>query len=237
MATRIKNFFKHSFKARKDPELYVIMEKHGLEAYGFFFITIEIISEIAWDQKKNDKIRIAFKNFCRETGLTPSKVKRFLEIFNQNQLILHQMSSDFIEITIPNLPKYLGSIGSNDRIEEREEEETTGEYIKRRGEDTNHHSGVSIPSKQSDLTEDQQSVYFDFESKNWRKNDNYSATNDLKKYFPKLDINEEVKGITDHLIKNAYKHKNSDQPKGFLYLVNCLKRSKMNKLEETCLRD
>lgn len=115
MATRRKDYFKHGWDAHLDTKMKLLIEKGGTTYYGSWWIIVELIAKDAWDNKSNCSGELTKKtlrdSLCIRSWTT---VEQLLNYCSTIGVLSFNSNEQLIEITIPNLPKYLGKSGSND---------------------------------------------------------------------------------------------------------------------------
>ncbi len=109
MASGKKNYFRHSFHARKHSDIAGLIEDHGKEAYFHFFALVELCAEQASDSFPEDS-RFTFRRstVCRELLVTNSRLSRHLLVTVPSLVDDIVVTENSVEILFPKLAKYMG---------------------------------------------------------------------------------------------------------------------------------
>lgn len=78
-------YFSHDFYARLDPKLVRLRHQGGLEAYGFYWLLVEIMQE-----NEGEPIDAAPEILKHQMQISAKKIKKFLRILAENQLIFQK---------------------------------------------------------------------------------------------------------------------------------------------------
>lgn len=109
MASGKKNYFRHSFHARKHPDIVGLIEDHGKEAYFHFFALTEVCAEKASDQTKPDwNFVFRRSTLCRELLVTNSRLGRHLLAMVPSLVDDIVVTEKDVQILFPKLSKYMG---------------------------------------------------------------------------------------------------------------------------------
>lgn len=109
MASGKKNYFRHSFHARKHPDIVGLIEDHGKEAYFHFFALAEVCAEKASDQLNPDwKFIFRRSTLCRELLVTNSRLVRHLVAMTPSLVDQVVATEKEVQILFPKLSKYMG---------------------------------------------------------------------------------------------------------------------------------
>jgi len=113
MASGKKNYFRHSFHARKNADIAGLIEDHGKEAYFHFFGLVEVCAEKASDKFPDDS-RFIFRRstLCRELLVTNSRLARHLVAMTPSLVDQVVVTEKEVEILFPKLAKYMGKYES-----------------------------------------------------------------------------------------------------------------------------
>lgn len=126
-------WFKHQSCARNDERISRLEDACGLEGYGFYFKTLEIIAE-SMDETNRDFIEYSVNVWAKKIGVLPSKFKKLAENCAQTGLISLAISvqtdkklsikrSEMYKITSPNLLKYRDNHTKNLQVTNKQEVE------------------------------------------------------------------------------------------------------------------
>lgn len=109
MASGKKNYFRHSFHARKHEEIARLIDDHGKEAYFHFFVLCEICAERASDRFPEDNLFIFRRStLCRELLVTNSRLSRHLLTMVPSLVDDIVVTENDAKILFPKLRKYMG---------------------------------------------------------------------------------------------------------------------------------
>ncbi len=148
MASGKKNYFRHSFHARKHPEIAGMIEDHGKEAYFHFFALVEVCAEKASDKFPEDsKFLFRRSTLCRELLVTNSRLSRHLLAMTPSPVDDIVVTEKEVEILFPKLRKYIGKYESKlllNAPNKRKEKEIKEKEIK-----LNNDPKKNLPKKDS----------------------------------------------------------------------------------------
>lgn len=135
MATGKRNYFRHSFSAHRDDKIMEAVDKYGKQAYFHYFVLLELCGEIA---EHGEQTEFVFhpRILCNNLLVKKNKLRMHLEYLHNILLIFLEYSDDKVKITVPNLPKYLGSYkkeGRNKEINKINKEQKNVESTERAG--------------------------------------------------------------------------------------------------------
>ena len=107
MASGKNNYFRHSCAARNDQKIVQITDKFGMAGYAYFFIIIELCAEQA---EKGRPLVFYFhqRTLCSSLGVRPQKLRNYLVEATRLRMFHAKTTESLIEVSIPNLSKYLG---------------------------------------------------------------------------------------------------------------------------------
>lgn len=109
MSSGKKNYFRHSFHARKHEEIARLIDDHGKEAYFHFFVLCEVCAERASDKFPDDNLFIFRRStLCRELLVTNSRLSRHLLVMVPSLVDDIVVTENDAKIIFPKLRKYLG---------------------------------------------------------------------------------------------------------------------------------
>lgn len=159
MASGKKNYFRHSFFARNDDFVILLIEKFGYQGYFLWFGLLEICGEIAADSYP-EYFKIHNSRLLRSLRCKQSKLDSFLTLATYESRTNWERIENNHYIQIVNFPKYLGKYGNldepncsnkrkeNKRKEKKKENEENGEFLdKNLGEET----GIRNPKNHDGL--------------------------------------------------------------------------------------
>jgi len=105
-------WFKHIASSRNDESLSVLLDEFGLEGYGFWWMTLEIIAEKV-DEKGTHFASYSTKKWCSFYGIPPKKFKKLVEFCANGEnfpsgkpLLFVEENGKTITISCPNILKY-----------------------------------------------------------------------------------------------------------------------------------
>lgn len=109
MASGKKNYFRHSFHARKNPKLVQLIDDFGKEAYFHYFALVELCAETASGEFPTDgKFVFRRSTLCHELRVTNSRLSRHLLAIQSALLCKVVVTEKEVEILFPKLSKYMG---------------------------------------------------------------------------------------------------------------------------------
>lgn len=116
-------WYKHESSARHDVKIKILMQNHGVEGYGIYFIMLEVIAEYA---KENniaewgfvDKIH-SVETLAAEAGVTPDKLRKVLETCNKLDLFQKKNGRLFCEQILKRLDDYAQKIQRKNKKSEQ----------------------------------------------------------------------------------------------------------------------
>lgn len=109
MASGKKNYFRHSFLARKHPAIAGLIDDHGKEAYFHFFALVELCAEQASDGfPPGGRFVFRRSTLCRELLVTNSRLSHHLLVTTPSLVDHILVTEKEVEILFPKLAKYMG---------------------------------------------------------------------------------------------------------------------------------
>lgn len=102
-------WFKHLSQASEDEKLSEILELHGTDGYGMYWLILEKIAFLMERGSDRTKARYSVKKWAKFCGKSPKVFRKFLKTFQELSLFsveICQKNSDFLIIDCPNLLKY-----------------------------------------------------------------------------------------------------------------------------------
>jgi uncharacterized phage protein (TIGR02220 family) len=113
VASGKKNYFRHSFHARKHPAIAGLIDDLGKEAYFHFFALVEVCAEQASDRFPDDS-RFVFRRstLCHDLLVTNSRLSRHLLAMVPSLVDDVVVTEKTVEILFPKLAKYMGRYDS-----------------------------------------------------------------------------------------------------------------------------
>ena len=107
MASGKKNYFRHSFFARNDDFVILLIDTMGYQGYFLWFGLLEICGEIAADNYP-ETFKIANSRLLRSLRCRQQKLDWFLTLARQESKLYWERIENNHFIQIHNFPKYLG---------------------------------------------------------------------------------------------------------------------------------
>ena len=98
-------WLKHMTNSNRDPALVKFKTEFGLEAYGFFWLILEIIAE-QMDSKNNTFCDYSEKIWLDFLGISSKKFHKMLNFCKKNKIFIIRKRKSGIYIDCPNLIKY-----------------------------------------------------------------------------------------------------------------------------------
>jgi hypothetical protein len=109
VASGKKNYFRHSFQARKHPDIVRMIEEHGKDAYFNFFALVEVCAEKASDKFPEDaKFVFRRSTLCHELLVTNSRLSRHLLAMTPSLVDEAVVTEKEVVLLFPKLRKYVG---------------------------------------------------------------------------------------------------------------------------------
>lgn len=107
MASGKKNYFRHSFFARNDDFIILLIDEMGYQGYFLWFALLEICGEIAADNYP-ESFKIHNSRLLRSLRCRQEKLDSFLTLARQESRLSWTRVENNHFIQIHNFPKYLG---------------------------------------------------------------------------------------------------------------------------------
>lgn len=154
-------WFKHICASYNDEKLSLMTDELGMEGYGFWWRTLEVIAE-KMDETNNYSCTFSSKKWGTFYGFSAKKFEKFARIFEKFGLLFVEISENSITISVPNLLKYKdewskrkakNSVATSETLCSKEKEvDKEKEYIKE-SKDSSSKSGDSDTSPQPEQVE------------------------------------------------------------------------------------
>lgn len=130
-------WFKHQSTARNDQRISELEDICGLEGYGFYFKTLEIIAE-SMDETSRDCVEYSVSVWAKKLNILPAKFKKLTENCEEVGLIsvekrtkteqkLSKKRSEMYKLSSPNLLKYRDNHTKNLQATSKQEVEVDKE--------------------------------------------------------------------------------------------------------------
>ena len=97
-------WFKHETSARHSEKLAALEEKTGLEGYGFYFKTLEIIAGLM-DETDRHEAEFSPTSWARQTNISTKKWLYLAQCASDVGLMIVQCGADVVSVKIPKLLK------------------------------------------------------------------------------------------------------------------------------------
>jgi hypothetical protein len=110
MASGRKNYFRHSFFARNDDFIILLIDEMGYQGYFLWFALLEVCGEIAADSYP-EIFKIHNSRLLRSLRCRQEKLDSFLTLARQEFKLSWERVENNHFIQIHNFPKYLGKYG------------------------------------------------------------------------------------------------------------------------------
>ncbi|MCH5277739.1 MAG: DUF4373 domain-containing protein [Desulfovibrionaceae bacterium] len=98
-------WFKHLTCSFNDEKLARMVDELGMEGYGFWWRTLEIIAE-KMDENGEHFASFSPKKWGNFYGFSAKKFENFVRIFQKNKIFQVEFSENCVTISVPNLLKY-----------------------------------------------------------------------------------------------------------------------------------
>lgn len=98
-------WFKHICASYNDESLSKMTDELGMEGYGFWWRTLEVIAE-KMDETDNHSCTFSAKKWGNFYGFSAKKFEKFARIFEKFGLLFVEISENSITISAPNLAEY-----------------------------------------------------------------------------------------------------------------------------------
>lgn len=132
MASGKKNYFRHSFFARNDDFVILLIDTMGYQGYFLWFALLEVCGEIAADNYP-ETFKIANSRLLRSLRCRQQKLDWFLTLARQESKLYWERIENNHFIQIHNFPKYLGkyeNLNESNAPNKRKEKERKENKIK-----------------------------------------------------------------------------------------------------------
>lgn len=99
-------WFKHLTASHTDEKLALLQAEFGLEGYGFYWLTLEVIAKQM--EPGSDKTFVEYPiTFWRKTyGFSPKKLRKFVAFCSEFEIFSVEFSEKSMRVDCPNLLKY-----------------------------------------------------------------------------------------------------------------------------------
>jgi hypothetical protein len=98
------NWGKHRTDSHDDEKMALLLDKHGAEGYGAYWLIWEIVGSQL--KEANTKVTYPEGFWRKKLRLSERKMKMFFKFFSENQLFFVEVSGQMITIDCPKLLKY-----------------------------------------------------------------------------------------------------------------------------------
>lgn len=125
-------WFKHMSDAHSNPKLVSVITEHGVEAYGLYWILIELVAK-GVDETDNTSVQYPLKYIQKITGFYPKKLQTLMEHLMKHGLISFNVCEKSVNISCVNILKIRDNHTKNLQvsIKNKEEEEDKEKEIKK----------------------------------------------------------------------------------------------------------
>lgn len=98
-------WFKHMTRSWDDEKLASLVEKHGLEGYGFYFRLVEIVAGNI-DENSDSVVTYSLRRWSELTAIFQPKVKKLCQVCSDLGLIEFELTGEKLKVAIPKIFKY-----------------------------------------------------------------------------------------------------------------------------------
>lgn len=98
-------WFKHMTKSWDDEKIAELVERTGLEGYGFYFRLLEIIAANI-EESSDAVVTYSLQRWSKLTAIFQPKVLRLCQVCSELGLTEHQLSGKSLKVSIPKIFKY-----------------------------------------------------------------------------------------------------------------------------------
>jgi rRNA maturation protein Nop10 len=98
-------WFKHMTRSWDDEKLAFLVEKHGLEGYGFYFRLVEIVAGNI-DENSDSVVTYSLRRWSELTAIFQPKVKKLCQVCSDLGLIEFELAGEKLKVAIPKIFKY-----------------------------------------------------------------------------------------------------------------------------------
>lgn len=98
-------WFKHMTRAWDDEKISALVEKHGIEGYGFYFRVLEIVAGTI-EESSQSSVTYSLRKWSKLTAIFQPKVLRLCQVCDELGLIQYELSAESLKVSIPKIFKY-----------------------------------------------------------------------------------------------------------------------------------
>lgn len=98
-------WFKHITTSADDEKLAELIERVGLEGYGFWWRIMEIVGQHV-DENDKHFVKFPLKKWGNLAGISPKKFKTLAKLCEDIGLVFLTFEENFLTVSIPNILKY-----------------------------------------------------------------------------------------------------------------------------------
>lgn len=99
-------WMKHVTDSIDDPKIARVRAEFGNEGYAVYWIILEVIARHFTGKNPSSSMKFPRKIWQNYCGISPKKLRNFLEFYQNEGLLLHCIEGENITIKVPNLLKY-----------------------------------------------------------------------------------------------------------------------------------
>lgn len=104
-------WFKHMTKSWDDEKIAELVEREGLEGYGFYFRLLEIVAATI-EENSEPVVTYSTQRWSKLTAIFQPKVLRLCQVCADLDLIEYCLSSKNLKVSIPKILKYRDEYGN-----------------------------------------------------------------------------------------------------------------------------
>jgi len=98
-------WFKHMTRSWDDEKIAELVERAGLEGYGFYFRLLEIVAANI-EESSDAVVTYSLQRWSKLTAIFQPKVLRLCQVCSELDLIEFQLSANLLKVSIPKIFKY-----------------------------------------------------------------------------------------------------------------------------------
>jgi hypothetical protein len=98
-------WFKHMTRSWDDEKIAELVERAGLEGYGFYFRLLEIVAANI-EENSDAVVTYSLQRWSKLTAIFQPKVLRLCQVCSELDLIEFQFSANLLKVSIPKIFKY-----------------------------------------------------------------------------------------------------------------------------------
>lgn len=236
-------YYRHSSYIRKNCRPFINLYKNKAEARGHLVDLLEYLVENVKDLKDLEgKVPIHLSELRRAMETNTQKVLTVLQRLSDSGVGQVDIVGETVKLHIPILLELIGSKNNINKIKTRtisnintttinssqhldgvdEVCESVNTFNGEHGK-SGIHSSKGVDITMIFKSPKRKSLNFDFDNNCWSAKEDYDFIEDLKdlfKDFPTVDVEKNIKSITNSIIAEPEKHYNKKT--WFEWLVNCL---------------